>query len=206
MPLSDLWKGKSTDEVIRQNQRALRKTLRELDKERGNLERQEKKIIADIKKMAKTGQMSAVKIMAKDLVRTRNHIKKFYTMRANVQAISLRIQTMKSQMSMAQAMKGVSKAMSRMNAQIKLPELQRIMMDFERESEIMDMKEELMSDTIGDAIGDEDEDEESEAVMQQVFDELGLQWDAELSKAVPSDKTPGLRSQTTVDFEERCVT
>jgi charged multivesicular body protein 2A len=63
-------------------------------------------------------------------------------------------------MSMAQAMKGVSKAMSRMNAQIKLPELQRIMMDFERESEIMDMKEELMSDTIGDAIGDEDEDEE----------------------------------------------
>jgi charged multivesicular body protein 2A len=50
--------------------------------------------------------------------------------------------------------------MSRMNAQIKLPELQRIMMDFERESEIMDMKEELMSDTIGDAIGDEDEDEE----------------------------------------------
>ena len=35
---------------------------------------------------------AAVKIMAKDLVRTRNHIKKFYLMRANIQAISLKLQ------------------------------------------------------------------------------------------------------------------
>ena len=39
--------------------------IRELDRERVVLERQEKKLIADIKKMAKTGQMDAVKIMAK---------------------------------------------------------------------------------------------------------------------------------------------
>ena len=30
--------------------------------------------------------------MAKDLVRTRNHIKKFYLMKANIQAISLKLQ------------------------------------------------------------------------------------------------------------------
>ena len=34
----------------------------------------------------------AVKIMAKDLVRTRNFIKKFYLMKANLQAVSLKIQ------------------------------------------------------------------------------------------------------------------
>ena len=32
-------------------------------------------------------------------------------------------------------------------------------MDFERESEIMDLKEELISDTIDDAIGEEDDEE-----------------------------------------------
>ena len=85
-----------------------------MDRERSNLERQEKKIIADVKKMAKTGQMvqfsyliiqhyyyvllfllnlqGAVKIMAKDIVRTRNYIKKFYSMRANIQAVSLKLQ------------------------------------------------------------------------------------------------------------------
>ncbi len=80
--------------------------VRELDRERTQLERQEKKIVTDIKKMAKSGQMEAVKIMAKDLVRTRNFVKKFILMRANIQAISLKVQTLKSQAAMANAMKG----------------------------------------------------------------------------------------------------
>lgn len=62
--------------------------------------------MVDIKKMAKSGQMEAVKIMAKDLVRTRNFVKKFILMRANIQAISLKVQTLKSQAAMATAMKG----------------------------------------------------------------------------------------------------
>ena len=53
------------DEMLRKNQRALTKAMRELDRERAKMEQQEKKIIADIKKMAKQGQMDAVKIMAK---------------------------------------------------------------------------------------------------------------------------------------------
>ena len=80
--------------------------IRELDRERSQLERQEKKLVVDIKKMAKSGQIEAVKIMAKDLVRTRNFVKKFILMRANIQAISLKVQTLKSQAAMANAMKG----------------------------------------------------------------------------------------------------
>ena len=53
------------DEMLRKNQRALNKAMRELDRERAKMEQQEKKIIADIKKMAKQGQMDAVRIMAK---------------------------------------------------------------------------------------------------------------------------------------------
>lgn len=37
------------------------------------LEQQEKKLIADIKRSAKNGQMGACKIQAKDLVRTRKY-------------------------------------------------------------------------------------------------------------------------------------
>ena len=52
---------------------------------------------------------------------------------------------------MSQAMKGVTKAMTSMNRQMKLPEIQKIMMEFEKQSEIMDMKEEMMSDVIGES-------------------------------------------------------
>ena len=53
------------DEMLRKNQRALTKAMRDLDRERTKMEQQEKKTIADIKKMAKLGQMDAVRIMAK---------------------------------------------------------------------------------------------------------------------------------------------
>ena len=156
------------EEQLKKNQRALNKAMRELDRERAKMEQQEKKIIADIKKMAKAGEMDAVKIMAKDLVRTRRYVKKFMLMRANIQAVSLKIQTLKSQNSMAQAMKGVTKAMMSMNKQMKLPEIQKIMQEFEKQSEIMDMKEEMMSDVIDDALGDEDDEEEGDAIVTQV--------------------------------------
>ena len=39
--------------------------MRELDREKAKMEQQEKKIIMEIKKNAKQGQMDAVKVMAK---------------------------------------------------------------------------------------------------------------------------------------------
>ena len=44
-------------ERLRQNQRAITKAQRELDRERNNLEKQEKKLVQDIRKGAKAGQM-----------------------------------------------------------------------------------------------------------------------------------------------------
>ncbi|KRZ14263.1 Charged multivesicular body protein 2a [Trichinella zimbabwensis] len=180
---------KTPQEMLRQNQRALNRAMRDLDREKMHLENQEKKIIIDIKKMAKAGQMDAVKVMAKDLVRTRRYVKKFIMMRANIQAVSLKIQTLKSQDAMAQAMKGVTKAMMSMNQQLKLPQIQRIMSDFERQSDLMEMKEEMMNDAIDDAMADEGDEEETDAIVSQVLDELGIQFNEELNKLPPAAST-----------------
>lgn len=53
--------------------------------------------------------------MAKDLIRIRNHIKKFALMKANIQGVSLKIQALRSQSAMAGAMRGVTHAMQNMN-------------------------------------------------------------------------------------------
>jgi len=186
------------EEMLRKNKRALDKAIRDLDRERQRMEQQEKKIIADIKKMAKENQMDAVKIMAKDLVRTRHHAKKFMLMKANIQAVSMKIQTLRSQNAMAEAMKGVTKAMQNMNRQLKLPQIQKILQEFEKQSEIMDMKEEMMNDAMDDALGGEEDEEESDAVVSQILDELGLQLKDQLSSlpaasgglAAPAQKEP----------------
>jgi hypothetical protein len=50
-------KKKTPAEMLRENKRMLDKAIRELDRERIGLQNQEKKTVAEIKKMAKEGQM-----------------------------------------------------------------------------------------------------------------------------------------------------
>jgi charged multivesicular body protein 2A len=66
--------------------------------------------------------------------------------------------------------------MKSMNRGLNLPQIQRIMNDFERESATMDMKEEMMSDAVDDVMDDEleDEEEESDKILKQVLDEIGV--------------------------------
>ncbi|GAD93194.1 DOA4-independent degradation protein 4 [Paecilomyces variotii No. 5] len=168
-------------ERLRKHQRALERTQRELDRERTKLENQEKKLVQDIKKSAKNGQMGACKIQAKDLVRTRRYIQKFYSMRTQLQAISLRIQTVRSNEQMMQSMKGATMLLGSMNRQMNLPALQRIAMEFERENDIMDQRQEMMDDAIDEATGLEDE-EEGEEIVKEVLDEIGV----DLNQAVCS--------------------
>ncbi|WVQ94573.1 hypothetical protein IAU59_001653 [Kwoniella sp. CBS 9459] len=174
-------------ERLRQHQRSLQKAQRELDREKGKLEAQEKKTMADIKRNAKAGNMNACKILAKDLVRTRRYIQKFTQMRVQLQAVSLRMQTLRSNEQMAQAMKGATRAMGQMNRSLNLPQIQKIMNDFERESSTMDMKEEMMSDAVDDAMEGEDEGEgeevESDKILKEVLDEIGMNMNESLASA-----------------------
>ncbi|CBY33517.1 unnamed protein product [Oikopleura dioica] len=196
-------KKKTPAQMMRENQRLLQRAMRDLDRERAAMEKQEQKIIADIKKMAKKNEMGTVRIMAKDLVRTRNTCKKFMLMRANIQGVSLKMTTIKSQHAMSEAMKGVTRAMGRMNKQMNLPQIQKIMQQFEKESEIMDMKEEMMNDVMDDAMGASDDEEESENLVNKVLDELGLENMAEVG-AIPSavgEPAPAQTEEPSADLD-----
>ncbi|XP_074560684.1 vacuolar protein sorting-associated protein 2 homolog 1-like [Curcuma longa] len=176
-------KRKTPAELLRENKRMLDKSIREIERERQGLQAQEKKLIVEIKKTAKQGQMAAVKVMAKDLIRTRHQITKFYALKSQLQGVSLRIQTLKSTQAMGEAMKGVTKAMGQMNKQMNLPALQRIMQEFEMQNEKMEMVSEFMGDTIDDALEGDEEEEETEELVNQVLDEIGIDINSELVKA-----------------------
>lgn len=86
-----------------------------------------------------------------------------------------------------------------MNRQMNLPALQRIAMEFEKENDIMDQRQEMMDDAIDDATGLEDE-EESEDVVNQVLDEIGI----DLGQAVSVDaRYEASTSDTEHSWEKR---
>ena len=80
-----------------------------------------------------------------------------------------------------QAMKGATGVLGSMNRSMNLPALQRIAMEFEKENDIMDQRQEMMDDAIDDVTGLEDE-AEGEEVVEQVLEEIGV----DLRQAVSS--------------------
>jgi charged multivesicular body protein 2A len=72
-----------------------------------------------------------------------------------------------------QAMKGATGVLGSMNRSMNLPALQRIAMEFEKENDIMDQRQEMMDDAIDDVTGLEDE-AEGEEVVEQVLEEIGV--------------------------------
>lgn len=75
---------------------------------------------------------------------------------------------------MMQSMKGATMLLGSMNRQMNLPALQRIAMEFERENEVMDERQEMMDDAIDEATGMEGEEEEGEDIVKEVLDEIGV--------------------------------
>lgn len=165
-------------ERLRKNQRALEKTQRELTRETTKLQQQEKKLMLEIKKSAKQGQIASAKIQAKDLIRTKNYIVKFNLMKAQLQAILLRIQSVRSNTQMATSMRDATRLLLGMNRLMNLPQLSRIAQEFAKENDMMDQKQEFMDDAIDDAMEmDEDglgEDEQADEILTKVLDEIGV--------------------------------
>jgi charged multivesicular body protein 2A len=199
--IMNLFRTQTPEEKMREYKRNLDRTIRDLEKERGRLETQQKKLQTDMKKAAKAGQMESVKIMAKDMVRSRHYALKFGRMKTQIQAVALRLQTMSSTAQMAKAMTGVTKAMRSMNRGLNLPAMQGIMREFERQNELMGMKEDMMADAIDEAMEEADDEAEMDAEVSKVVDELMLDFKTGQT-VVPGQALPVPQQQQQETTEE----
>ncbi|CAN1763141.1 Vacuolar protein sorting-associated protein 2 homolog 3 [Linum perenne] len=137
-----------------------------LEKEISALQSEEKKLVAEIKRTAKTGNESATKVLARQLVRLRQQIANLQGSRAQMRGIATHTQTLYAQSSVATGLKGATKAMATMN------------------------KTEMMSETIDEVLDDDEAEEETEDLTNQVLDEIGVDVASQLSSA-PKQKIAG---------------
>jgi charged multivesicular body protein 2A len=92
---------------------------------------------------------------------------------------------------MADAMKGVTVALGKMNKKMNLPALQKIMAEFMKENEKAEITQEIMGDAIDDAMEEEGSAEEEGAIVNQVLDELGIS----AMEATPAVPIGGLKTE-----------
>jgi len=185
------------EEQLRTNKRMINRAVREMDREREKLCREEQRITSEIKAQAKKNNTTTVRLMAKDLVRTRKHINKFIAMRSHLQGVNLRMQTVKSTEAMARALKTTANAMTSVNNELNLPELTSILQEFQEESAKMGITEETMGEAIDDALDEVGDIDEEDAVVAKVLDEIGIDLNAMLNAAPVGAQAQGAKVAVT---------
>ncbi|XAR61081.1 hypothetical protein NMG60_11034685 [Bertholletia excelsa] len=161
-----------------------------IEREINTLQLEEKKLVAEIKRTAKTGNEAATKILARQLVRLRQQIAKLQSSRAQMRGIATHTQTLSAQSSVAAGMKGATKAMTAMNKQMAPAKQAKVIQEFQKQSAQMDMTTEMMSEAIDDVLDNDEAEEETEELTNQVLDEIGVDVASQLSSA-PKGKIAG---------------
>ncbi|OQR85223.1 hypothetical protein THRCLA_10733 [Thraustotheca clavata] len=163
---------KTAREQAREAKREIAHGQRDLEREKMALERQEKQLIVDIKKAAKDGNQAGTKILAKQLVQIRQQKDKLSLMKLNLNGVAMQASSMATQQLMVATMEKTTKTMVATNKQMDMNRFQKTLMEYEKQNEMMNIREEMIDDTLIDAF-DEDEDEEN-LVVDQVLSEVGL--------------------------------
>eukprot|EP01083_Nonionella_stella_P046644 124871_1 len=178
MPNNIFGEKKTVKQVIREQKRMNNRSIRQLEREINKMKREEKKNKMEMKRLAKQGQMQAVRHLAKDIVRIRTSTSNFYKLKSELSSLSHKMDAMQANKQLMDSMKNISKIMPVINKQIKLPELQHIMQQFDEQQMRNQIKQEMIDDVMEEAF-DHDEDAEDELVAK-VLDEIGIEMESNL--------------------------
>ena len=178
--------------LLRENKRALERSLRSLERETQALRNHERLTVVAIQRAAREGKMADVEVQAKELVRTRRMNTKFEKLKSHTRGVMLKVQTIKTTQAMGEtAMRECATAIAAINKNLNTPQIAGVMQEFEKETQKLEMAQELMEDSIEDVMEESDEEAEQAEVVEQVLEELGIQMQNTLPKSSASAEGKG---------------
>jgi len=173
--MGNLWGTPLTPtEMMNKSRKSLRQAVRGIEREIERIQDREPDLKLQMKNYARQGKVQAVKLLAKELIRLRNAENKLLSVKIQLESTQHQIESLSSTAAMTAAMKTSVRAMYAMNKQVDAKALQRIMMEFDKQSEFMDMKQEIMNDTIDAAVQGEGDEDAEDMEISRVLDEVGI--------------------------------
>ncbi|KAK1443795.1 hypothetical protein BgAZ_206710 [Babesia gibsoni] len=180
----------SMDDKLRQTKQQINRTIRELERQRMKYERDEKGIIQKLKSEAKNGRMQNMRLLAKDLVRSRKIAQHYCSMKSQMTAILIQLQSAQSANMLSTNIKNVNYLISKVSQKANIADFQKIIQSLGRESEIVNLKLDVMSESLDNTLQDVESIEEEDKVITQILEELGIDTSAVLdSVANPPTKS-----------------
>ena len=100
-----------------------------------------------------------------------------YQTKAQLSGIEMMLSSSQMSAEVMESMKGVNAVLGKVNDDMNVQDIQKMIRDFQKESEKFGMKTEMMQDAMEDAMGNANDDEAADEVYNQICAEQGLQMD-----------------------------
>ena len=135
------------------------------------MDREELKVVTEIKVLGKRGDYTNAKILAKEVVRSRKAKSGMITSKARLNSIGMQLGEQLATVKVAGCLQSSAQIMQMMNQLIRLPQIHETMRVMAREMEqsglISEMTDEMLS-----GLDSEDIEEEAEGEVDKVFSEI----------------------------------
>uniref|UniRef100_A0A0N5AVN0 Charged multivesicular body protein 2b n=1 Tax=Syphacia muris TaxID=451379 RepID=A0A0N5AVN0_9BILA len=165
---------------MRKNNRCLQRTSREIQSDKRLLERQEKELEEKIKKLAKAGQKEACTSLAKQLVQIRKQQTRNDSMTAHLNAIQAQNTNAYSAAKMAQVAGNATKVMKNMEKQFDYSKISKNLREYAAFQERFGLTDEMVNETLDSMLDVSGDEEETDAIVNQVLDELNIDMNAQV--------------------------
>jgi len=162
--------------------------VRVIDREIRDAERAEQKTKKSMKEAAKVGNQKVLRMLATEIMRYRKHAERLHTSRAQINSVSMQLQTMFATQRVMGHIGKSAELMAMMNSLVRLPEVSATMVQMSKEMTKAGILEEMIAESMEGLDSDELEEASNEEVDKVVAEVMGsLLKDA---PAVPQSERP----------------
>ena len=163
----------TTSQMASRYKTQINRNIREIDRESARLVREEKQLMVEVKKAASNNMKLSMQ-KAQAVVRSRRMVNRFENMKAHLQGIATRIQSVKSTEGLQKAVGSAVQMMQQFNRCVGVKTLGLSLQELERQNATMTMQTEMIDEQM-DAVFEEDNDEEEGSdLVLQVLTEAGV--------------------------------
>eukprot|EP00667_Euglena_gracilis_P023296 EG_transcript_26245 len=165
--------GKTVDpqEQARQWRLKLKAEDRTLDRQIRNIAAEEAKVTKSLREAAKKNEEPVVRILAKELVRSRKAKNRLYTSKAQINSVRLQLEQTQAQVKVMGAIQKNAEILAMMNRLVRVEEVRETMMTLSKEMTKAGLIDEMMQETM-ESLDEDDLEEEAEAEVAKVIDEV----------------------------------
>ena len=166
--------GKAPDPKDQVNDwcKKLRKESNQIERQINGIRREEAKVTKSLKEAAKKGDKDVCLILAKEVVHSRKTVNKLYCAKANINSVQMQMKGQLATIKVAGCLQKSAEVMKTMQQLVRLPEIQKTMMEMSREMMKAGIIEEMLEDSMENVTESEDMENEAQEEVDKILFEL----------------------------------